>query len=155
MKSIALAIVLLLATLSAQSSEVRLSLFEKRTSTTTIYSLESATLAFRQVDMTSGAELPQISKYEVSGRKLVADAIKFAEADEILYQCRVDELDFVVVRVENDSLSSPMKFLSALSGHPVQVSKIVVLTIKNGRVISEKEITQKDSSYHWVAKVLK
>jgi hypothetical protein len=161
--STVLTIAFLITTSAAQASEVRLSLLEKSTSTTTAYSLESTTLAFRQIEAANGSELPQIGKYMTSARKLVANAnatatataTALADADEILYQCRIGEIDFVVVRVESNSFSSFMKLISALSGHPIQVSKIVVMTIRDGRVISKKEITHKDSSYHWVAKVLK
>lgn len=150
-----LTVALLLIAGPVHSSELHLTLLEKKTSATVAYSLESTTLAFRKIETADGAELPQIQKYKVSARKLANNAIALADADEILYQCKIGEIDLIVVRVENNSFSNPMKLLSALSGHPVQVSRIVILTIDNDRVISEKEVTSRDSSYGWAAKVLR
>lgn len=149
-----LAFAFLLIASVAQSSELRLSLLEKRTSTTTAYSLEPSTLAFKHIQTAYGVELPQISTYKSVDRKLVGNGGALTDADEILFQCHIDELDLVVVRVEYNSFSSPLKLLSAFSGHPIQVSKIIVLTIANDRLIAENEITRKDSSYHWFAKIL-
>ncbi|WP_157201925.1 hypothetical protein [Massilia sp. Root335] len=77
------------------------------------------------------------------------------EANEILYQCQVDGVDLVIARVQGDSLFGPIKLLSALSGHPVQINKIVALEIQNDKVLAAETVIRKESSFHWSASVFK
>jgi hypothetical protein len=58
-----------------------------------------------------------------------------------------------VVRVEYNSLGGPIRLLSAFAGHPIQVSKVLILAISGEKIRSENEITRKDSSYGWSAKI--
>jgi hypothetical protein len=102
----------------------------------------------------AGAPLPQISSYSSINCKLVRNVKNLADADEVLFQCHINEQDIVVVRVEYNSFFGPLKLLSALSVHPIQVSKIVVVAISGSNHVSEKEVVHKDSSYHWVAQIL-
>jgi hypothetical protein len=54
-------------------------------------------------------------------------------AEDILCQCSVDGRDIVVVRKEYNSFSNPLRWLYALSGHPVQVSEIwAIIADKRG-----------------------
>jgi hypothetical protein len=112
-------------------------------------------LELRKISEARGSELAQLSKYTSSDRKLIGDGKLLATADEILYQCQVDGIDLVVVRDEYNSFLGPIRLLAAFSGHPIQVSKITMLTIVNNTQISRREITRKDASYQWVVKVYK
>jgi len=145
---------LLLICSVARSSELRLSLLEEQTSTTTAYTVDSNSLEMHQIGSASGSPLPQISSYSSINRKLVLNEKDLTDADEVLFQCHINEMDIVVVRVEYNSFFGPLKLLSALSGHPIQVSKIVVVAISGINHVSEKEVVRKDSSYHWVARIL-
>lgn len=144
---------LLLTWLTCHASEVQLSLFERATSTTTVFLLDTSNLKLTPTSAVQGSELPQITTYASVGGKLVSGNVKLTDADEVLFQCRLDNIDLVVVRDEYNSFGGPLRILVAFAGHPIQVSKILVLAISNGQVVSEREITRKDSSYHWVAKV--
>lgn len=143
---------LLAVSASAQARDVQLALVEQRASEQTDYLLNLETLSVRKIPSAQGAELPQTQKYLSQNRKLVVGADRVADADEVLYQCAIDDTDLVIVRDEYNS-ANPLYWLAAASGHPVQVSRIVALTVKNGHVVSEREITRKASSYDWVARV--
>lgn len=148
-----LALVLVLS--PALANEVHLSLLEKSTSQSTAYAVEMANLSHRRIEQVQGIESSQLSTYSSRDRKLVANGKAIADADEVLFQCQVDNVDIVVVRDEYNAFFGPFKLLAAASGHPIQVSKILVLKIENNNVVSEKEITRKEASYHWTAKIFK
>jgi hypothetical protein len=151
----ALALALFLAGSAAQPSEVQISLLERRTSILTDYSVDLPKLELRKISEARGSELAQLSKYSSSDRQLIADGKVLAAADEVLYQCQVDGMDLVVVRDEYNSFFGPIRLLAALSGHPIQVSRIVILTIVGNTQVSKREIVRKDASYRWVVKVYK
>jgi hypothetical protein len=138
----------------AQAHDVQLILVEQRTSEQTGYSVNLDSLKAHKIPLPQGTSLPQSSKYSSQNRKLVSSAGIVADADEVLFQCEVEGLDLVIVRDEYNSFFGPLNLLAALSGHPVQVSRIVAIAIKGNRVVSEREITRKASSYHWLASVL-
>lgn len=137
------------------AGEVQIALFEQRISEQSGFLFDTGSMKLRKVQTAVGVELPTIARYESRAGKLYSNGTALAEADEVLFQCEVDEVDLVVVRDEYNSFSNPLRILSALSGHPVQVSKIVILTIANGQVEAEKELTRKPSSYGWVVSVLR
>ena len=97
--------------------------------------------------------LPKITKYKVEKRRLIAGDQSLIKADNILLQCSAGDTDFVVVRQEHNSLASPLRVLSAFSGHPVQVSKIVIVKIADGKLVDQRELTRRASSYDWTATV--
>jgi hypothetical protein len=138
-----------------QARDVRLVLVEQRTSEETGYVLNLDNLKAHRVQPPQGASLPQSSKYTSQNRKLVNSAGIVADADDVLFQCEIEGLDLVIVRDEYNSFASPLDWFAAFIGHPVQVSRIVAITIKDNQVISEREITRKASSYHWAARVLR
>lgn len=61
----------------------------------------------------------------------------------------------MVVRDEYNSFLGPLKLLYAFSGHPVQVSEIVLLVILNNVVVGEREIIRKESAYRWLVGIYK
>ena len=152
---IILVVMLLFLSLGAQAGEAYLALFERLTVTTNNYEIEVSPLSVRQIPSVRGVLVPQIHKYITKAGKLLNGANAFARANEILYQCQVDGVDLVIIRVESDSLFGPIKLLSALSGHPVQINKIVALEIKNDKVLAAETVIRKGSSFHWSAAVFK
>lgn len=137
------------------AAEVNLSLLDERTSQETSYTFDLNALRFHEIDSANGVPVEQIHKYASRGRKLVVDGQIRADADEVLFQCNVAGVDLVIVRDEYNSFFGPFDFFAALGGHPVQVSRIVALTIASNGAVTEKEILRKASSYHWHVKVFK
>ena len=152
---IILVVMLLFLSLVAQAGEAYLALFERLTVMTNNYEIEVSPLSVRQIPSVRGVLVPQIHKYITKAGKLLNGASAFARANEIRYQCQVDGVDLVIIRVESDSLFGPIKLLSALSGHPVQINKIVALEIKNDKVLAAETVIRKESSFHWSAAVFK
>ncbi len=150
-----LIVMLLFLSLDARAGDAYLALFERLTVTTRNYEIEVSPLSVRSVSSVRGTPMQQIHKYMVKNGKLINGPNAIIGAIEVLYQCSVDGVDLVIVRVERDSLFGPIKILSALSGHPVQINKIVALEIKNDKVIAAETVIEKESSFHWRASVLK
>ena len=139
----------------AWAGEVGIELLEKQTNAVTTYSFDPQSSRLKPVQHASGKEIPQFSKYGVRERKVILNGNPLADAEEILYQCEVNGTDVLIVRVEHNSFSSPMKWLAAFSGHPIQVSTINILTVIGGELKDQTRIEQKDSSYRWSAKILR
>jgi hypothetical protein len=152
MKVLILFVVLL--TDVVQAIEVKISVLEKNTQVTTFYSFDVASSALRPLDSASGKAMPKTTTYSVKDRKLLAGENSLSDADELLYQCHIDDCDLVIVREEYNSFSNPLRIFSAFGGHPIQVSKIVILEIVDGKVKTQSEIIRKPSSYDWTASVL-
>lgn len=148
-------VVLMLLSSAAQATDVQLSLRERGASEQSSYTVDIREMKFHKIASINGELLPQLEKYTSQNGKLLGNGNFLADADEILFQCEVDGVDLIVVRDEYNSFLGPLKLLGAMSGHPVQVSKIVLLTVVNNAVASEKEITRKESAYHWFASVYK
>jgi len=132
-----------------QAAEVRLSVFEESTQRTRNYKFDVATSVLKSSRVVSGKAVQQTTIYSAKDGYLFAGDKKIVEADELLFQCHVDGCDLVVVREEYNSFSNPLRILFAFGGHPVQVSKIVILKIVDGKLETKKEIIRKPSSYHW------
>lgn len=152
-KLIAGLVILLFAMDECSAGRVQLSLHEQSTASTKIYSVDTDNLALTPLSVVEGAELPQTTRYTSVDRKLVVGNVKLVDADDVLFQCELDGVDLVVVRVEYNSFGGPIRLLAAFAGHPIQVSKVLILAISGGKILSEKEITRKDSSYVWNAKI--
>lgn len=146
---------LALLTSMARANDVQLSLLETDASEQLYYSLNIREIKLREIAAIDGTQLAQTQKYSSNNGKLVTNGIALATADEILFQCEVDGVDLVVVRDEYNSFLGPLKLLYAISGHPVQVSKIVLLVIVNNVVASEREIIRKESAYRWLVGIYK
>lgn len=143
----------LLAPASVFASEVQLSLREEFKGQPTEYTVNLPDISLKKLASITGTELPQIAKYAAQNRKLMLNDVLIADADDVLFQCEFDGMDIVIVREVHNSFSGPLKLLSAMSGHPVQVSKIMLILIKDKLVINKKEIKRKDSAYRWIAHV--
>ena len=150
-----LIVMLLFLSLDARAGDAYLALFEGLTVTTRNYEIEVSPLSVRSVPSVRGTPVQKIHKYMVQDGKLINGSNVIVGAIEVLYQCSVDGVDLVIVRVERDSLFGPIKILSALSGHPVQINKIVALEIKNDKVLATETVIEKESSFHWNASVFK
>ena len=143
----------LLANVS-QAAEVRLSVFEESTQKTRNYKFNVATSVLKSLRVASGKAVQQTTIYSTKDGYLFFGDKKMVEADELLYQCRVDGYDLVVVRDEYNSFSNPMWMLFAFAGHPVQVSKIVIVKIADRKLRTKTKIIRKAASYHWRVSVL-
>ncbi|MFZ6780780.1 hypothetical protein ACO0LD_28440 [Undibacterium sp. Ji83W] len=135
------------------ANEVQLSLQEKDGIPQTNYIVSTPDIKLHKIASITGSELPQIERYISKNRKLILDELVLADADEILFQCELDGIDIVVVREEYNSFLGPLKLLSAMSGHPIQVDKIILMVIKNNAVAETKEIKRKESVSRWLARV--
>ncbi|MFZ6643170.1 hypothetical protein ACO0LL_25850 [Undibacterium sp. TC4M20W] len=145
----------LLYSTSVLASEVQLSLQEEYKDQKTNYTVSIPDIRLHKIDSITGAELPQIAKYVSKNRKLMLDDAVLADADNVLFQCESDGMDIVVIREEYNSFFGPLKLLSAMSGHPIQVSKIFLIVIKDKVVVDKKEIKRKESAYTWLVLIYK
>ena len=138
---------------NASASEARLALLELATKQTTFYGLNLDSGKVQSASGPGGADLESGTKYEVQDHKVKGlSGEPLAEATEILHQTTFDGHDIVLVRQEYNS-ANPMYWLAAMSGHPVQISKIVWLDVKDGKLLHRVEIARKPASYHWQASV--
>ena len=153
MRSLGLALLLALAA-PAAAREVKITLHEKGTGKMTHFALETRSGASRKLGGLIGVELRQLASYRVRDRRLVAGGRTLADADEVLYQCRVDGTDVVVVRARERTLSSPGKILSACGGNPVEASVVSVLLVEGGEVARSRELARAENSHAWTAAVL-
>ncbi|MFZ6709586.1 hypothetical protein [Undibacterium sp. TC9W] len=144
----------LLYSSSVPANEVQLSLQEDKDQQTH-YTVNIPDISLHKIASITGSELPQIAKYVSKNRKLMFDDAVLADADTILFQCELDGVDIVVVREEYNSYFGPLKLLSAMSGHPIQVSKIILIVIKDKVIVDKKEIERKESAYVWLVHMYK
>lgn len=117
------------------------------------YVLDPKDLKSRQAHFELGQDVPQIQSYSIEGGSLRKSGASLTDATEILYQCSVDGIELVVIRVEKNSFLSPKKWLAALVGHPVQRSTVVVLKINGTKIIGALEVLSRDASYSWEARI--
>ncbi len=142
----------LLITPTAMANELQLEITEKITLKSKKYLIDIDKLTFKEIESIQGSEIPQINKYTVQNHKLVR-TIALSSSDEILYQCSLGEYDIVIVWDEFISYFGCCKILFALIGHPVQVSKIMILIVSDNQVINWREITRKEDSWGWIVKI--
>ena len=154
MRSLALTGLLLISGLAC-ATEVRLALYEAQSNQTSFHSLDVASGEVSSAQSAGTVELGTLEAYRVRNEHVedVQSGQSIAEATEILCQATSGGVDLIVVRQEYNSLSSPVRWLSAFSGHPVQVSKIVWLLVREGKVVHIIELMRKPASYHWKAKL--
>jgi len=135
----------------AVAADVHLALFELATKQTKFYDLDLESGQVQPAAKADGATLPDSAKYNVQDYKVKGlSGAPLAEAIEILCQVSLGEHDLIVVRQEYNS-ANPLYWLAAMSGHPVQVSKIVWLDVKGGKLVHSVEIDRQPASYHWQA----
>ncbi len=144
---------MLLVVAHANAEDLLLSLHEVKSQATTNFLLNLKTGKADVVSGDTGDPLIASNVYVVRDWKLVqpVDGKTLIDASQILFQTRVADLDVLIIRDEYNSFSNPFRWLSALAGHPVQVSKILWITIKNGDVIYSVELRREPSSYEWTA----
>ena len=148
-----LVVPLLLAASIAQSSPVKIDVLEKSTAVTRTYWYDVNSSSLTKAEHPVHGPIPPLTRYVSADRKLTLNGLAISAADDILYQCRVEDMDVVVVRVEHNSVSNPLRVLTAVAGHPIQVSTIYVLKIRNQSLLSRRELVHKPASYDWSATV--
>jgi hypothetical protein len=100
----------------------------------------------------TGNTTPPIYRYEArKDRHFWAGSDRFGSADDILAQIHTEDADLLIVRREHNSFGGPLRLLSALAGHPVQVSEIWLLMIKEQKESWSVKLVSKDSIYTWKA----
>ena len=147
-----LAASLLCAMSNAVAADARLALLEVATKQTSFYELrlDSGEVALAPDDG-GGAALEDSAKYHVQNYKVEdSSGAPIADGIDILCQATLGDHDVVIVRQEYNS-ANPLYWLAAMSGHPVQVSRIVWLDVKDGKLLHSREIASKPASYHWQA----
>lgn len=140
---------------SAQAAELRLALFEEATKRTTYHSLHLESGEVAVVPDAAGSAPAATTIYRIKDYKL--DGAKggppMMEATEILAQATSGGFDVLVIREEYNSFANPLRWLSAMAGHPVQVSKILWVVVKDGKVLHRKELQREPASYRWSAQL--
>ena len=139
----------------ACAAEVRLELYEAHAKQTSFHSLDLASGTLSTVQAPGAIELGKLEAYRVRNEHIehVQSGQVIAEATEILCQATTAGVELLVVRQEHNSFSNPLRLLSAFSGHPVQVSKIVWLVVRDGKVEHSVELIRRPASYYWRAKL--
>jgi len=145
---------LFLAT-SARAAELRLALFEEATKQTTYHSLNLDTGNFASAPEASGSSPVAATNYRIVNYKLepATGGPSLMDATEILAQASTAGFDVLVIREEYNSFSNPFRWLAAFAGHPIQVSKILWVVLKDGKVLYRKELHREPSSYQWKAQL--
>ena len=123
---------------------------EQKTAKTSVFTVDTEGRRIPGARSTDSM-LPSTDSFSIQDRHLIYANRPIAAADELLAQGTDEGIQIAVVRQEYNSLSNPLRLLSAFSGHPVQVSKITLIAIRNSRVAWEKELTHEPSSYTWSA----
>ena len=146
---------LILISSFACATEVRLALYEAQSKQTSFHALDLVSGKVSSAQSAGTVELGALEAYRVRNEHVehVQSGQAIAEATEILCQATTGEVDLVVVRQEYNSFSNPLRWLSAIGGHPVQVSKIVWLLVREGKVVYTTELLQRPASYHWKAEL--
>jgi hypothetical protein len=143
------------ASVSAQAADLRLALFEEATKRTTYHSLNLETGKVASATDATGPSPATTSIFRIKDYKLEAvnGGPPLMEATEILAQVASAGFDVLVIRDEYNSFSNPLRWLFAMAGHPVQVSKILWVVVKDGRVLHRKELQREPASYQWSAQL--
>lgn len=145
-----------LPTGSAHAAQLGLTVVEKNKESFN-YTFDSTTFKFREAAFAGKQPIELSQDYTAQNGKLLkqgtplSDLLEVLHVVEVLYQCQVDGVDLVVVKTFKNSMSSPLKVLSAMSGHPIQKYTVVALRIDGTKVLARREIVGRDSSYHWQA----
>jgi hypothetical protein len=98
-----------------------------------------------------GKPLPPMGDYAVRDYKVVrpSSGLALGAAMEILAQSRVGNVDVVLARQEYDSFSTPWRWLAALSGHPVQVSRITWFLVAADGIVRSGFLIARPNAYYW------
>ena len=146
-------IFLVLFCTATRAADLVVAVTETKTGRERFFRVESDSLSVRKIQATNGEALAKIERYKIEKGKLFAGDQSLMKAVNILFQCSAGNTDFVVVRQEHNSLCCPHRVLSAFAGHPVQVSKVVIVKIEGGTLIGRRELARRASSYEWTATI--
>jgi hypothetical protein len=148
-------VTLSLASCLTAAAEVSLALREGCTGTISHFALDPSSGVVRPAEQAGSVELEESGTYVVRNGHLyrAAEGQAVAEATELVSQARADGYDIVIVRREYNSTSNPLRWLSAFSGHPVQVSEVRVIVLSGGKLASNVMVLTKASSYKWSAEL--
>lgn len=98
----------------------------------------------------AGKPIAQISKYVTKDDGHVwLGTKKLGSANDIFAQASFEGTDVLIVRREHNALFNPLKFLIAITGHPIQVSEIWVVALVDGKEIWSERLVSKDAVYRW------
>ena len=145
------AIFLMLFYTAAHAADLVVAITETKTGREKFFRIETDSLLVRRVRATNSQALANITRYKIEKGKLIAGDQSLIKAESILFQCSAGDTDFAVVRQEYNSFCSPLRVLAAISGHPIQVSKIVIVKIAGGKLAGHRKLTRRASSYGWTA----
>jgi uncharacterized protein (DUF2336 family) len=126
---------------------------EEKTATTRAFVADIQAKALRETNVRERRPLTQISRFTVVNGELAVSGRELAEANEILFQCAVEGFDIAIIRDGHNSFSTPLRVISALAGHPIQVSTIKLIAVRDGKVFWERQLAREPSSYQWTATV--
>ena len=153
-------IFLILFCTAAHSADLIVTVMETKTGRKSFFRVETGSLSVRNIQSTNCEPLAKIAKYnidkgkhDIETGKLIAGGASLMKAENVLFQCSASDADFVVLRQEYNSVCTPLRILSAFSGHPVQVSKIIIVKIANGKLAGRANLTRRPSSYSWTATI--
>ena len=144
---------LILLCTAAHAADLVVGVTETKTGREKFFRIETDSLSARRIQAINSEALVEIARYKIEKGKLITGDQSLMKAETILFQCSWGDRDFVVVRQEYNSFCSPLRVLAAISGHPIQVSKIVIVKIAGGKVAARKELTRRASSYYWTATI--
>lgn len=123
---------------------------------TTAFLIDKRSLRATPTQNPSRHAFSTIRKYTIANGQLTsASGRPLTEAFEILAQTTVGGDDFIVLRDQYNSRSSPLNLLALYAGHPIQVDVIFVVKVVDGSLSASKELTRKEASYHWRAVICK
>lgn len=148
-----LVIVLMLFYATAHATDLVVAVKEAKTGREKFFRVETDSLRVRKTQTTNGQALANVTTYRIEKRKLMTGDQRLIKADDILFQGSAGDSDFVVVRQEYNSLCCPHRVLSAFAGHPVQVSKVMIVKVEGGKVAGHRKLAGRASSYDWAATV--
>lgn len=135
----------------ARAEVVVVSVAERGESAALRFEIDTASAISSSSASPGGEPLPTIDGYLVRGGRLIRASTNttIGTAVELLGQVRVSAGDLVIVRQEHNSLSNPLHWLSALTGHPVQVSRITWFLVLNGGGVRSGSLLRRAASYRW------
>ena len=153
-RSIVRAVVgLFLSSAVVRGAVVRVVLTDLEHGDVTHYTFDSDSSRVHQVQPATQEDLASVDTFSVGGRRLFFGPQELLKADDLLAQGRADGIQFAVVRHEYNSVANPWRALAVLSGHPIQVSQLLVLAVKDGRLVSSATLVRRLAAYHWKAKL--
>ena len=149
-----LSVIFLMICAAAHAADLVVAVKETKTGRESFFRIDTDSLrVMKSKQPATNQPLPKITRYKVEKERLIAGDESLMKAENILFQGSAGDADFVVVRREHNSFSNPLRVLSAIAGHPIQVSKIVIVKIAGGKIAGDRELARRASSYDWTATI--